>query len=52
MVTNEGETPAPSSGAIAQAATSSSRLIVMPEAFSAAGNEEWDSWLPISKTAP
>ena len=45
MVNNEGETPAPSSGATAQAATSSNRPIVMPEAFSAAGNEEWDSWL-------
>ena len=42
MVNNEGETPAPSSGATAQAATSSNRPIVMPEAFSTAGNEEWD----------
>lgn len=45
MVNPDGETPAPSSGATAQAATSSIRPIVMPEAFSAAGNEEWDSWL-------
>ncbi|CAH3157892.1 unnamed protein product, partial [Porites lobata] len=45
MVNPDGETPAPSSGATAQAATSSNRPIVMPEAFSAAGNEEWDSWL-------
>ena len=45
MVHNEGETPATSSGTTAQAATSSNRPIVMPEAFSAAGNEEWDSWL-------
>ena len=45
MVKNEGETPAPSSGATAQAATSSNRPIVMPEAFLAVENEEWDSWL-------
>ena len=45
MINPDGETPAPSSGATAQAATSSNRPIVMPEAFSAAGNEEWDSWL-------
>ena len=45
MVHNEGETPTTSSGATAQAATSSNRPIVMPEAFSASGNEEWDSWL-------
>ena len=47
MVNNEGETPTTSSGATAQAAatTSSNRPIVMPEAFSAAGHEEWDSWL-------
>ena len=45
MVHNEGETPATSSTATAQAVTSSNRPIVMLEAFSAAGNEEWDSWL-------
>ena len=45
MANNEEETPATSSGATAQVATSSNRPIVMPEAFSAAGNEEWDSWL-------
>ena len=42
---NEEETPAPSSGATAQVATSSNRPIAMPEAFSAARKEEWDSWL-------
>ena len=35
MIYNEGETPATSSTATAQAATSSNRPIVMPEAFSA-----------------
>lgn len=45
MVHNEGETPTTSSGATAQAATSSNRPIVMPEPFSATGNEEWDSCL-------
>ena len=41
----EGETPAPSLGATTQVATSSNRPIVMPEVFSAARKEEWDSWL-------
>ena len=42
MVNNGGEAPALSSGATAQAATSSNRPINMAEVFSAAGNEEWD----------
>ena len=45
MVNNEAETPAPSSGATAQAATSSNRPVVMLEAFLATRNKEWDSWL-------
>lgn len=46
MVT-EGDNAATSSGATAssQAASNSNRPVVMPEAFSAGGNEEWDSWL-------
>ena len=52
MVNNEGETPAPSSGATAQAATSSNRPIVMPEAFLAPGTKNGTRGFPISKIAP
>ena len=47
-MTTLGETPSTGSGTIAlsqAAAGNSNRPIVMPEAFSMAGSEEWDSWL-------
>ena len=45
-MTTPGETPSTSSGTTASSqAAASNGPIVMPEAFSAAGSEEWDSWL-------